>query len=632
MIATCCCAAGIAIAQSNPGNPVSNPSARLAARISWKSFVSKLEPTDSNDLQPNLGIEFPPPPSLDRFCTLEYEDESSKADDAINEIGLSALTLALQDADDAPSSDKSGAMISPDSQTSENWHQPLATPILVTKPEESVTVSLDQLILATLQCSKRVEVARIESFIEHEKVVQRDAQFDVNAFTRSLFTSTNIPTSTTLQAGVGQARLIQTDQNSQAGIRKKNRIGGTWEANQEFRLLSSNSVFLNPDQQALTQMILRYNQPLLRDGGELVNEGQVVLARIGANAVSAESEAAMVAILEELVQGYWEVFRLRGRYAVQLKFVRQISDLLSDIRKRSRIDARPSLLGQAEASLATQTAVLATTRTELIQAQLQLIRTVGDRQLANYREIIPISQVPEFSIPVDKEAALSVALTARPEMRAAAQRIRGSELLRDIAENQLMPSLALLMETTVSGLAGDYDIARSFGDQFSRGGPGFVAGVTYDFPWGNRAAKSELRAARMALARDVATLEDTVDQVRFEVEGTIAGLQGAAEQYQIRVQSAKKSDAVVVSLIRRRELFPGELDQVSQLYVSEILDAMQRRAVAELEIIDLMAQYAITTIQLRKAMGTLLDQQPLSPCDSLPCVSLSTVTSGHDHP
>ena len=133
-------------------------------------------------------------------------------------------------------------------------------------------------------------------------------------------------------------------------------------------------------------------------------------------------------------------------------------------------------------------------------------------------------------------------------------------------------------------------------------------GLSFDFPIRNRAARSKYRVAQLELAKEVAELENTVDQVRLEVEESINGMAGARQQFQVRKQSAEKSQAVVDSLLQRRRIFPQEFDQITQLYVREILDAQQRTAIAQAAIVDLLSRYAIDTVLLRKAMGILLSR------------------------
>ena len=486
------------------------------------------------------------------------------------------------------------------------WTDDIKEPLIELPQQKLLLISLDSLIHSALVHSKQISVARIDGFVEQEKITQQDATFDWSVFVNTLFTSTNQQTGSGLDAGVGNDRLIQQDFSKDFGLKRTNHLGGQFEATQNLRALDSNSLFTDPDRPGFSELAIRYNQPLLRDGGRLVNYGQVIFAQLNAGATMAESEAEIVNVLTEVVQAYWELYRLRSRYVVQKELVAQIRTLLEDISQRKKIDAQQSLIGQAESELSTQLATLAQTRTQLAQAQHRLIRAVGDRSLTQASELIPSTDTPRFDLEVDPQSALTLALQHRPEIRAAVQRIHSAELLSEISEHQLKPGLALILEASANGVNGDFEIAKSFGDQFSKGGPSFVVGLNYDLPFGNRAANSRLRESRLLLAREVANMEDVVDQVRLEVFESVAGLRGASRQFGIRNDAIDKSDVVVRSLLRRRQIYPEKFDQVSQLYVREILDAQQRKAAAELAVIDLQFDFAVTTIQLRKAMGTLL--------------------------
>lgn len=489
------------------------------------------------------------------------------------------------------------------------WHHELQTMVIADDPTHSIQIGLTELILSALANSRKIEIAKIDRFVEQEQVTQTDANFDWNFFANSLFKNTDQQTGSELDGGAGLARLIQQQFDEDIGLKRQNYYGGNFELTQNLRLLDSNSQFVDPNEQGFSQLTLRYNQPLLRDGGLVVNYGQVILARLNAHAIAADSDTAILDIVVQVVEAYWNIYKLRSQYLVQERLVLKIRELLEEVSKRTRIDARKSLIRQAESELATQLSILAATKTQLIQAQFELVRLVGDRDLGSFVELVPLTDTPAFELPLETRNALSIALQYRPELRAAANRIKGSELTNDINIRNLLPGLAFILETNVNGVNGNFDIGRSLGDQFSTGGPTYSVGLNYEIPIGNRAARSRLREAELLVAREFANFEDTVDQIRLDVNTAVNGLTGSKDQYEIRVESYEKAESVVESLVKRRNIFPEQIDQVSQLYVREILDAQQRSANAARAVIDLLFDYSLATIQLRRAMGTLLNSR-----------------------
>lgn len=485
------------------------------------------------------------------------------------------------------------------------WQQALSTPFL-SNDHNFIYLDLDQLVLSALTQSKKIRVAHLDKFIEQERVTQADSEFDWILFAENLFTDTNQKTGSDLDAGNGIAQLEQQEINSNTGIRRTNRRGGQFEAAQNVRLFDSNSQFINPPDQALTQLTVRYTQPLRREGGFLVNYGRVLQAQISADTTAAESQAEIADIIVEVVESYWQIYQLRSRYIVQYRQVKLLEELLSDLNRRAKIDAKRSLIGQAEAELASQTATLGQTSAQLTQAQLQLVRLVGDRQLGQFSEFIPTSHpAPPVQLP-DSSSVVSLALKLRPEIRAALSRTQGSELFKQITYRQLLPKLALVLESSVNGVNGDFDVGRSLGDQYSKGAPTYSVGFNYEMPFGNRFAISRNREAEMRVAREVALFEDAVDQVTLEARTALSGLEGANDQFEVRADSIQKAKKVIESLTKRRIKFPEESDQVSQLYIREILEAQQRITQAESALIDLMFDYSKATIQLRQATGALV--------------------------
>jgi hypothetical protein len=184
-------------------------------------------------------------------------------------------------------------------------------------------------------------------------------------------------------------------------------------------------------------------------------------------------------------------------------------------------------------------------------------------------------------------------------------KIRSSQLRSDIAEQQLLPNLALIMQANANGLNPNYNLPRSFADQFSTGLPTYMVGFSVDYPMGNRAALSRARQAQLQISQETAQFQDTVDQIRQEVYDAKAKLDGAARQMEIRRLAIEQNSREIISLQRRRTIFPDESERITQLFVREVLDAQTRLANSERELLQAYISYSLGIIELRQATGTL---------------------------
>ena len=476
--------------------------------------------------------------------------------------------------------------------------------------EQSLSISLDALVPAALQQSKRIAIARLQSFVEIEKITQADANFDWTVFTKSIWTDTDEPTGSDLVAGPGSRRKLEENLGFDVGGRRTNRVGGQFEAGQNLALNHTNSTFFNPQDRGIAKLTMRYTQPLLRDGGRLVNEGQVVLAQLQAEASNAAYQTEINDVLQRVVQAYWELYRSRADYCIRKALVSDTQELLKELERRRRIDAQPALIAQVESQLKGQLADLGAALVKIQRAQYELVRQVGDRTLDAPLELIPQEIPLAEPIQLDLNAVFSTAIQNRGELRTSLKKLQSSQVSKNIAQNQLLPKLAMILETSASGINGGYKFMESFGDQFSERAPTYSVGFTYEYPIGNRAAQSRSRQAGITLARELTTFEDTIDQIRKEVRESVASLEGYVGQAQNRKKAVELADTEVKALLERRLKFPAEFDQVSQLYIRTYLDALQRRAQAEQALVSAHVDYSLSLVQLRRALGVLLTVGP----------------------
>jgi outer membrane protein TolC len=487
-----------------------------------------------------------------------------------------------------------------------SWQAMISIPQL--SPSNSVNISLSAIVPAALQFSKQIKVVQLQQVVTTEQVTQSAAQFDWQLFARKLWVDTNQPTGSDLTAGAEISRLRQEQWSGDAGLRRTNLLGGQFETSQNLQLQNSNSTFFDPEKQGLSKLTLKYNQPLLQKGGRLVNEGQIVLAQINTEVATADTRAKINDTIVSVVAAYWKIYRLRGEYCIQKALVDSTEKLVEELELRRKIDAQKSLIAQSYSLLASQRAELQASIVRIQQAQHELVRFVGDRTLDNFEELVPSDEPFLGTINYDLNSSFATALENRGELQALIRRIKSAELSRNIAQHEILPQLSLILETSASGLNGNYEVFKSVGDQFSLGGPSATAGLEFSVPVGNRLARSRARQTNVQLAAAIAAFDNAVDQVRQEVRDAISAVEGYSTQIENLSRAVSQSEIEVASMLERRLIFPSELDQVSQLYVREYLNALQRRATAERSLAGARGDFALAIVRLRYALGTILEQ------------------------
>jgi len=204
-----------------------------------------------------------------------------------------------------------------------------------------------------------------------------------------------------------------------------------------------------------------------------VNEGQVVLAQLNAEAISAESRARISDVIFEVVRAYWQLYQRRAEFIIQKSLVDGTEELLEEVLRRRRIDAQKALVAEVESNLYTQRADLENARINILRAQHQLVRLVGDRQLDSLDEMVPRG-IP-FTDPIqwDIASAFATALQNRNELLASIKRIEQSEVTNAIARHQILPRLALILESNVADISDNFNVPNSVKGQLSEQGPSY---------------------------------------------------------------------------------------------------------------------------------------------------------------
>ena len=175
-----------------------------------------------------------------------------------------------------------------------------------------VLVSLDSLIQRALENSPHIQVAATQPHIQQAVLLEESARFDWRSFLESTYDDQNDPVGNTLTTGNNDSRLTQQQWHAEGGIRRQTRTGGEFELSQRISTLQNNSVFLVPEDQGNSRLVLNYRQPLLRGRGQAVNESLIVLANINLKAASDEYLSNIQQHLTDLTETYWELVRARS--------------------------------------------------------------------------------------------------------------------------------------------------------------------------------------------------------------------------------------------------------------------------------------------------------------------------------
>ena len=175
------------------------------------------------------------------------------------------------------------------------------------------------------------------------------------------------------------------------------------------------------------------------------------------------------------------------------------------------------------------------------------------------------------------------ALAQRPEILQGIEAIRAAGIRQKVTRNELLPAVNLLLEGYVAGLQSDYNFPGAWSNQFNQGGPGFLVGVSIEFPWENNGAKARHTRSSLELRQQFNQFQTTIDTVLLEVKVSARDIDTSWRDYAAKLEAATAGRADLDQLTSRREIdiapLPGSPEETSQTgseYLDRLLDSQSR--------------------------------------------------------
>ena len=472
-------------------------------------------------------------------------------------------------------------------------------------------------ILLALENNSEIQIE--ETQIETNKffVLQTFQPFDPLLQSSLNINRSSNPSYTQLQ-GVGQTGAGVFNSLNQIGQVSYSQMFSTG-TNVQATILSARSstnssfYFFNPYYSS--SLNLQFTQPLLRNGGRFANTAQIKIARKALSQSRWMFEANVNDLIQQVVIQYWAAVQARSALDVQNRSV-DLADVSFKRDKRAlELGALPPLdISRSEAEVAARRVQQVQAAYALQQAEEALRLTIGADQDAQVRDTaleLTESPVPTGylqSTPLD--AALTQALSQRPEVAAVGDALAGDELSIRLAHNQLKPDLTINGFYQSNGLGGNqYDLTTgqltspggfgsSFGQLFGFGFPGYGGTLTLNLPVRNRAGQARLGNALVSKTRDLYSRQQVQEFITRQVRDAINQLDAARLSLAVANTSFDLTKKLLAADQRK-----FELGTESNFYV---LDSQQRLAQAELALLQARVNYQVALTAVSHATGDLI--------------------------
>lgn len=504
-----------------------------------------------------------------------------------------------------PSDPINTEILRPEIQLKTWWHDALLAPI--GPADQALPMELERAVVQALSQSARVHVMRDTAAISATTIPQAQATFDPVSFLESRFTDTSDPVGNKLTTG-GSPRFIDEQWYSSGGVKKQALTGAQLELAQRLGFENNNSTFFVPKNQATAKLTMNITQPLLRGAGTAYNSGVVVLATVDVQIARANYCTDLQKYLVDFHSSFWDIYAQRAILLQRRRLLHEAREILQELELRRDVDVQVSQLARARAAVGNREAALLRYEAAVKNSVSRFKALVNDPFLDNPSivELIPLDSPDAGFGDADLNHSLTTALDHRPEIEQALQEIRGASKRLDLAKNEVLPLLNLVMGSYVYGLQGQSAFATAYGDQFSVGRPTYWAGIVYERPFGNRGPRAARDQRMLELQRATSQLRVVTASVRAEVEIAVREITTTRGEMLSRHQAMLSEQDQVNYLLQRWRLLAGD-QQVAGVVFNDLLDAQDRRATAEFDFVTSQVAHRVAWINLRRAMGTLCD-------------------------
>jgi outer membrane protein TolC len=462
--------------------------------------------------------------------------------------------------------------------------------------------------------------------IRRTAVQQAEARFDPRAFMESKFINTDDPVGSTLITG-GPENLLDRNWYSSAGIRSRMSLGGQVEVSQRMGYETSNSIYFVPPDQGTTRLALSFTQPLLNGAGRAYNTSMIVLADIDAQIADDQIAKELPTLLLEVHRTYWDLYLQRSALLQKRKLYRQSLEIFNDLNGRREVDVLGNQIARARAAVAGREGAIIRFEAGVHNAEARLRSLINDPHIAAGRacELIPCQLPSRDCLAPDLADALAKALRNRPELSQAMREIRAAGVRAEVARNELLPVLNMLVDSYVSGLRGDGALGDALGDQFSSRRPTYSAGFQFEIPLGNRAANARLIQRRVELRQTMNQFQAAMANIGAEVELAVRDVSTSYREMVSRYYAIVATEAEIQGLSERWRLLPGD-QAVAGVVLDELLGAQERLSNAEFDFTTAQVSYHVSLVSLHRATGMLLAAERIGRSegtqDGLPVIQL----------
>ena len=477
----------------------------------------------------------------------------------------------------------------------------------VTDDEESgkktIRLGLDEAVMHALVNNLDIRVVSFDPAMSREEIIAAASEFDYTVFGSAGYSKEDVRTASTFIGGQSKTYAFE------AGVRQRFVSGAEWSLSWALIRAWDNSpaTFTTLQPRYEPTLVFQISQPLLRNAWGEVNLANLRVARLNQRITMAQFREEVERIATEVISNYWSLARARRELEIAIGLLEETDKTLKRVESRGELDATAVQINQIKGALETRRAMMVQAQKNVIDVQDNLARLLADAQInvLNEYEIVPISKPSSELADIDPGERLAEALKRNPTLEQGRLAIEVADIGVNVAEKQKLPQLNLTASAALQGLddtPGDAHDWLFTGNYF-----GWSAGLSLEYPLGNRQREAEHRRSKLERLKAITVLQNLSDQVAVQLKERIRQVETTYRQWQIQ-QEAVEAARIELQALEDTELIRGQL---TPEFLSVKLSAQSSLADAERSELQAITDYNIALIELARTSGTVLELHPV---------------------
>lgn len=482
------------------------------------------------------------------------------------------------------------------------WESDLTGNIL--RGRQTHPLTLPQALGLAMTEAPELQVLHSDWFIQQIEVDRQAAAFDWTTFVNTIWNRDSTPVGSVLDGATD--RLRSRTLSAVGGLRRLNQDGSEFEISQTIGTRSSNSTLITPNYQGNSRLGFEYDKPLLQGAGEDYNTSRVRLAAIDKDTAYDRFQIGVQDHLLLVANTYWTLVLRRGRFLQSVNSWNRAKEIEVEMASRVEVDVTPSMLDRTRSEVSTRLAATIQAEHDVFAAQDALLRLIYGAKYPQYAalEVVTVTLPMKDGTQIVPEAQIETALQSRSEIHESIRQIKSASIRYNVAANEVLPVLDMVLTGYVAGLDGDYDIASAFGDQFTTGEPGVGIGFNFEVPYRNRAAQAAAEQGMIAIKRMKAQLETTIGEVTEDVRGQVNERNKNGSVLPQQWETLTRTKRILEHTQVRRE-FLADGVEVADLYLENLLLMQSRLESAEYAYLQSQVRFSLADTALLRAISKL---------------------------